>query len=99
MSYCEKCDAEYEQDEECMCRQYKRWCEEGQKIRVPLYWRQEYWWGLYINDPDDCEHISYKEYRSGRGKCWDCGQWFDPPDDDDDGTGHIEGGQWGLAFG
>jgi len=46
MKYCERCDTEYERDDECMCRRYRYRCENGQKARVPLVWKLDWWDGM-----------------------------------------------------
>lgn len=72
MQYCEKCDTEYECEEECRCRQYRRWCESGQKNRVPREWKLD-WGDGYVNDPEDCEHMDFDESMDGSRRCLECG--------------------------
>jgi hypothetical protein len=56
-----------------MCRQYRRWCVDGQKNRVPQAWKIDYW-GDYINDPWDCNHADFNEYMDGSAQCKFCGK-------------------------
>src|SRR6476659_2215007 len=77
MSFCFKCESEYfEPGEPCMCRQYRRWMEEGYTNRVPLEWKLDNWDG-YINAPDFCEHMDVDEWMDGSAKCKQCGFYLD----------------------
>lgn len=72
MLYCDRCETEYERGEACMCGQYRRWMESGQKNRVPAEWKIDFW-NDYPNDPEDCEHIDFDEAMDGSARCRDCG--------------------------
>lgn len=73
MLYCERCDTEYEAEEQCMCATYIRRMEGGQKNRVPLAWKVDNWDG-YFNDPWECEHVEFDEPIEGRARCLGCGE-------------------------
>jgi len=76
VKYCQKCDAEYEADSECMCPTYRRRMENGRRADVPYRWKVDNWNG-YFNDPGDCEHLKLGKASGDRVKCQECGSWLE----------------------
>jgi hypothetical protein len=71
MSYCEKCDWEYEEGE-CLCPGYKKFMEAGFTSNVPMAWKTDYWDG-YPNAPEFCNHVDFEDYMDGSATCKLCG--------------------------
>lgn len=72
MKYCRKCEWEYEDGTECLCRVYRKHMEAGKTNLVPMHWKFECWEG-YLNNPQYCEHYAVNPRMDGSYQCRLCG--------------------------
>lgn len=80
MPNCEKCCTEYEPEVDCICSAYRRWCEDGQQWRAPLWWRKEWWHDGYLLSPEECNHPRMQRLPNGGDRCKECGLAWGPQD-------------------